>query len=179
MKRVSIVGSSGSGKTTLAKAVSVRLDVPHLELDEVYHQPNWQPLPDDEFQAAVQPLVKQAAWVIDGNYKSTGVQDLIWRRADTVIWLDLSRATTMWRVTSRSIRRGLTRQELWNGNRESLLRLFHPNPEVNIVAWTWSRYRGTRERYEVASMADTWSHLAWIHLTSPREIDEFVSSLES
>ena len=177
MQRISVVGSSGSGKTTLARTIAERLGIPHFELDSIYHQPGWQPLPDDEFRTAVQPLVEQPEWVIDGNYQRTGVQDIIWGRADTVIWLDLSRAATMWRVTSRSVRRGVTRQELWNGNRESVTNLIHPNPEINIVMWTWSRYRGIRERYEAASTADAWSHLEWLHLTTQREIDAFVTGL--
>jgi adenylate kinase family enzyme len=179
MKRISVVGSSGSGKTTLARTVAAKLAIPHLELDGVYHQPNWEPLPDDQFRDAVRPLVAQDEWVIDGNYQRTGVQDVIWGRADTVIWLDLSKAMTMWRVTARSVRRGLVREELWNGNRESLTNLVHPNPEINIVMWTWSRYAGTRERYELASTAEDWAQLHWIRLASQREIDAFVDSLET
>jgi adenylate kinase family enzyme len=39
--RVSILGTSGSGKTTLARRLAAALDLPHLELDAVFHQPGW------------------------------------------------------------------------------------------------------------------------------------------
>ncbi|MGH3276493.1 MAG: topology modulation protein, partial [Streptosporangiaceae bacterium] len=86
MRRISVVGNSGSGKSTMAARLAVALAVPHLELDSVYHQPGWQPLPAGDFQARVTEFAAGEAWVIDGNYDA--VQDLIWRRADTVVWLD-------------------------------------------------------------------------------------------
>lgn len=177
MRRISIVGSSGSGKTTLAEAVADILDVPHLELDSVYHQPDWQPLPDADFRSAVAPLLARDSWVIDGNYNSTGVQELIWQRCDTIVWLDLPRWTTMRRVTARSIKRSATREELWNGNTESWTNLIHPNPKINIIAWTWTRYAHTRRRYEAAQAKPDWSNRTWIRLRSQREIDSFVETL--
>jgi adenylate kinase family enzyme len=45
MRRVSVVGNSGSGKTTFAAELAWRMGVPCLELDAVFHQPGWVPLP--------------------------------------------------------------------------------------------------------------------------------------
>jgi len=177
MQRISIVGSSGSGKTTLATVLSDRIGVSHVELDAINHQANWQALSHDDFQAAVRPLVAQDSWVIDGNYHRTGVQDIIWDRADTIIWLDLPRWTTMRRVTGRTLRRAFTREELWNGNREEWKNMFHPDPEVNLLTWTWTRYKGTRSRYESASQSAEWEHVNWIHLQSQNAINQFVDQL--
>jgi hypothetical protein len=55
-------------------------------------------------------------WVVDGNHPA--VRDLIWRRADTIVWLDYRLALIMWRLMLRTFRRVATREVLWNGNRE-------------------------------------------------------------
>ena len=59
MQRVSVVGNSGSGKTTLARQLAGRLGVAHVELDAIFHQPDWQELPAADFRAAVQEFVEQ------------------------------------------------------------------------------------------------------------------------
>ena len=43
VQRLSVVGNSGSGKTTIARRLATGLGIPHLELDAVFHQPDWQP----------------------------------------------------------------------------------------------------------------------------------------
>jgi hypothetical protein len=57
--------------------------------------------------------------VIDGTY-TLKLRDLVLRAADQVVWLDLPMTTWMPRLIRRTIRRVITREELWNGNRESL-----------------------------------------------------------
>ena len=141
-KRVSVVGSSGSGKTTLGKALAVRLDVPFVELDSIFHQPNWTELPDDEFRARVREAVAGDAWVVDGNYAA--VRPIVLGRATTVVWLDYSRPRVMQQVIRRSVGRGITRQELWNGNREdprTWLDADHP------IRWAWTHHARKRVEY--------------------------------
>jgi cytidylate kinase len=50
VRRVSVIGNSGAGKSTVARHLAAVLGVPHLELDAVFHQPGWRPLPDEEFR---------------------------------------------------------------------------------------------------------------------------------
>jgi adenylate kinase family enzyme len=87
VRRVAVVGNSRSGKTSLGRELARRLAVPFVELDAIHHQPGWRPLPKDEFRRRIAAVVADDGWVIDGNY--SGVQDLVWDRADTVIWFDL------------------------------------------------------------------------------------------
>lgn len=146
MKRVAVVGSSGSGKTTLSRRLARQLDLPHLELDSIYHQENWEPLPVEEFRQVVEAFVGRDRWIIDGNYPH--VSDLVWERADTILWIDLPRWRVMRRLVGRTASRGLRGTLLWNGNRERLGNMFSRDPEVNLVVWAWTRHRGLRERYE-------------------------------
>src|SRR6266508_3598546 len=123
---MSVVGNSGSGKSTLARALAAELGVAHIELDAIYHQPGWQPLPAADFRARVDAATATGGWVVDGNYSA--VRDLIWARADTVVWLDLPRHAVMRQVIWRTLRRAMLRAELWNGNRERWRNLVRPRP---------------------------------------------------
>jgi adenylate kinase family enzyme len=169
MERVSVIGSSGSGKSTMARALSSRLGLPLLELDAVFHQPDWQQKPDPDFRAEVADFISGERWVVDGNYTSHGVAELVWPRADTVVWLDPSRPVVMRRVIKRTLRRTITREELWNGNREKWTNLYSPKAEENVILWAWTRFRHTREKYEAMLTDGTWSHLTVVRLRTPIE----------
>lgn len=117
-KRIIVIGSSGSGKTTLAKKLSARLDIPHIELDSIFHQEDWRQLEDDEFIAEVSAVTDTPAWILCGNYYSK-IGSTIWPKADMIVWCDYSFATAYGRLLRRTLRNCLTRAELWNGNRES------------------------------------------------------------
>lgn len=60
--------------------------------------------------------------MVDGNYSA--VQELIWTRADTVVWFDLPLALVLSRIIGRTLRRVVSRQELWNGNGEPFSNLW-------------------------------------------------------
>jgi adenylate kinase family enzyme len=170
--RVSVVGNSGSGKSTLAAALAAHLDVPWIELDSIYHQPGWNPLPAPDFRARVEALVAGDAWVIDGNY--TAVRDLVWARADTVVWIDLPRPVVMRRVIGRTLRRALLRQELWNGNREPVSNWLTLDPERSIIMWSWTQHAEYRVRYAEATVDPVWDHLRFLRLRSPAQVRAFL-----
>jgi adenylate kinase family enzyme len=177
MRRVSVVGNSGSGKTTTALALGTILGLPVLELDGIYHQPGWRPLDDEDFRARVDRFTSGDRWIVDGNYTSNGVASIVWPRADTVVWLDTSRSVVIRRVVARTLLRVLTRQDLWNGNREPWTNLWHPRPERNVIVWAWTRHPMVRERYTGAAADGTWAHLTVHRLRSQAEVDSWLASL--
>lgn len=177
MRRVVVVGTSGTGKSTLARALAERIGAAWLELDAVHHLPGWEPSTTAEFRAAVSEfLAIHDRWVVDGNYGA--VRDLLWTAADTAVWLDLSRARTMWRVTTRSLRRVLTREELWNGNREEWRNLLAWDPERSIVRWAWTTHGERRERFPIELREPRWQPLAVHRLRTPSEVARFLEDAE-
>jgi adenylate kinase family enzyme len=162
VRRIAVVGNSGSGKTTLAARLAEALGVPRLELDAVFHQPGWQPLPKAEFRSAVSEFARADAWVIDGNYSA--VSDIVWSRADTVVWLDPPRRRVMRQLAWRTLRRAALGTELWNGNRERWRDMLSADPEKSIIRWAWTRDHVYRERYLQASADPAHAHLEFIRL---------------
>ena len=172
MRRVSVVGTSGVGKSTFASALALVLGAAFLELDSVQHQADWTPLPVQEFRARVALVADGECWVIDGNYGR--VQDLVWARADTVVWLDLPRRVVMRRIVWRSVWRVAGRTELWNGNRERWRNFFTLE---SVIAWAWQTYAANRARYEAAMADPLRSHLRFVRLRSAAEVRRFLRSV--
>lgn len=173
-RRIAIVGSSGAGKSTLGRQLSERLGVPCLELDGLFHQPAWTPLPTDDFRARVAEFVAGDAWVVDGNYERA--RDLVLARADLVVWLRMSRAVVVRRVVRRTAGRLLTRRELWNGNRETWRAVLSRDPERSIVVWAWVMHG----KYDVAYTSlqrDAPEGQRWVALRSPRDVTGFLADL--
>jgi energy-coupling factor transporter ATP-binding protein EcfA2 len=177
VRRVSVVGSSGAGKSTLARALAKRIEVPYVELDAFMHQPNWRLRPDDEFMADVDKVTSGASWVVDGNYRRFVMEGPVWRRADTVVWLDLPRRTVMRQVIARTVRRAVTREVLWNGNREPIANFVSLDPDDNIVLWTWVKYREFVERYRDAMADPRWRDLDFVRLRSHNEARRWLESI--
>jgi hypothetical protein len=115
------------------------------------------------------------AWVVDGNYSV--VRDVIWERADTVVWFDLPYALVMGRTIRRTLRRVFTSQELWNGNREPWSNLFSWKPEKSIIAWSATRHRVYRQRYGEAEHDSRWAALNFVRLGSQRQADAFLAGV--
>lgn len=176
MQRVVVVGNSGAGKTTLARRLAQQLGLTHIELDSLFHQPGWTPRDSAEFRAELIEAMDGAVngWTICGNYKAVSWSTTM-PRADTVVWLDLPKWLVMRRVTARTLRRAITRQELWNGNREPLTNFYRWDPEQNIIRWSWTMHDQYRQRYRTAMSDGTWDHATVHRLDSTAAVDRFLA----
>jgi len=164
-RRIVVVGTTGSGKTTLAGELARRLEVPHVELDALHWEPGWTEAPTDLFRERVTHALSGEAWVADGNYSA--VRDIVWSRADTIVWLDYSLPTMLYRLARRTFRRIFTREELWSGNKERVLTQFLSRD--SIFLWAFKTYRKRRRTYPTLLASPEHAHLHLVHLRSPRQ----------
>ena len=171
MKRVAVVGTTGAGKTTFARALAARLGVSHVELDALFHEAGWKPATDADFRRRVTDATDAPGWVTDGNYSL--VRDIIFGRADTIVWLDVPFLVLFPRVVSRTFRRMVSREPLWNGNREPWLAFV--DPEAPVI---WSIRTFRRRRREYPKLFATLRPAQAVHrLRTPREVEEFLRSI--
>lgn len=173
MQRVSIIGVTGSGKTTFAASLAARLEVLHVELDALHWEPNWKMAELEVFRNRVGSAVAADSWVIDGNYSK--VRDLIWSRADTVVWLDYSLPVTFGRLFQRTMVRVRTRQELWNGNRERLTEQFLSRD--SLFLWALKSYVRHRRTIPAALATDAYSHLRLERFRAPRDAQGWLETI--
>lgn len=174
MKRVSVIGGSCTGKTTLSRELAVRLGVPFVELDALHHDAGWQEAPAEVLRERVETALGAApdGWVVDGNYHGK-IGTYVQERADTVVFLDLPHRTAIRRVLWRTLRRSITREELWNGNRESLRLAVSRD---SIVWWVIRRHGSARTKWEprLAPLRD----VQIVRLRTPREVRDWLQSIQ-
>ena len=139
LARVVVVGTSASGKTTFARRLAGILGPHCFELDFLYWGPGWTRRPD--FRPEVLAAAQQPRWVIDGN--SSAVRGIIWRRCTAIVWLDYSFARVFSRALRRTMRRVVTGERLYGGNRETM-----GNALLDLEAplWLVMRTHGKRRR---------------------------------
>ena len=109
-KRVVVIGTTSSGKSTLAKRVADQFALDFIELDALHWEPNWREAPDEVFRARAEEATRAERWVVAGNYLQ--VRDIVWSRAEAVLWLDYSFPRVFWQLTVRTFRRGVLQEEL-------------------------------------------------------------------
>ena len=171
-RRISVVGTIGSGKTTFARKTSKLLGVQHVELDALHWEPNWVEAPNDLFRERVKQSLQGDSWVVDGNYHQ--VRDIVWSRADTVVWLDYPFRTIIGRLVKRTVRRIFTREKLWNGNQEHIRGLFTRD---SVFLWAILTYRRRRRQYPILLRKPENAHLTVVRLRSSREATRFLFAL--
>ena len=168
---ISVVGTSGSGKTTLAREISQRLTIPHVELDYLHWQPNWVEVPNDVFQKRVSQALSGNSWVVDGNLNSQE-RDIVWGRADTIVWLDYSLSVVISRVVWRTFQRVVKQEEVCNGNRETWKTTFSRD---SVILWALQTYYKNRRQYALLLQKPEYGHLNIVRVRSPEEAQYWLS----
>jgi adenylate kinase family enzyme len=172
-RRINVIGVCGSGKTTVGRILARRLDLRFVEMDALAWGPDWTLASDDELRRRVEEGTAGDRWVLDGNYSR--FRDLVWPRADTVVWLDYSFPRAFSQLLGRTLRRCATREELWSGNRERLGNALFSRD--SILWWGIKTFRRRRRNYPAQLARPEHQHLRTIRLRSRRETWNWLAAL--
>lgn len=119
------------------------------------------------FRSRVTSVVAGDGWIVDGGYSA--VRDLIWSRADTVVWLDYPLTVVLPRLLRRIVARIRDGSELWpgTGDRETIRnQVFSRDPLLWFAIRT---HRGRRRRITEMLARPEHAHLAVRRFREPRE----------
>jgi adenylate kinase family enzyme len=172
--QIAVVGVTGSGKTTLAKQLAAFYQIAFIEMDALNWEPNWTQAPQDVFERRIEETTRDRGWVVDGNYGR--VRNVVFTRADTVVWLDYPLRVIMWRLLLRTFRRATRRETLWNGNKERFWTQFCTRD--SILLWALRTYRRRRKEYLEVSNQSEYAHLKVVRLRSPKQTRDWLANLQ-
>jgi adenylate kinase family enzyme len=173
MQRIVVVGTTGSGKTTLAAELARRLSVPHVELDALHWEANWVEAEREVFRERVSQVLSGDTWVVAGNYSKA--RDLVWSRADIIVWLDYPLSLILWRLLWRTVKRTITQQDLWKGNRERFREQFFSRD--SLFLWALQSHPRHRRKYPADLDDPAYAHLRLVRLHSPRETEDWLARI--
>ena len=175
-KRIVVIGTTSSGKSKLAAQLAERLDMDFIELDALHWEPDWQEAPLEVFRARVEKALRQAErWVVAGNYHV--VRDLVWPKAELVIWLDYSLWRIFWQLTRRTFSRWWNQELLWGTNREPLWVHLQFWSKESLYNWLFKTYGRRQREIPMLLSQSEHQHLKLIQFKHPKEMDEWLGRL--
>jgi adenylate kinase family enzyme len=170
-RRVLVAGVTGSGKTTLSRRIGDLWGLRHVEIDALFHGPNW--TPRSEFLDDVRAFAAEERWVTEWQYTSKGTDEILAPRADLAIWLDYPYRVVRARLLRRTLSRSILRTRMWNGNVEKpIWRMFRGDPEENILLWQTNTLHKWAER--MPQVSERFPHLEIVRLRHPRETERWL-----
>jgi adenylate kinase family enzyme len=174
-QRIVIIGSTSSGKSTLAEQLAKRFDLNFIDLDALHWEPNWTEAPLEVFRERVSSAIQTQAWAVAGNYHT--VRDLIWPRAEAVIWLDYSLPRIFWQLTRRTFTRWWKNELLWGTNYENLWMHFKLWSDESLYHWLFKTYWRRKLEYPEVLALPEHQHLTLMRFQNPKETDAWLKQL--
>ena len=175
--RIVVVGVTSSGKSTLAEQLSRLFDLHFIELDALHWEPNWQAAPLDVFRRRVEAATEVERWIVAGNYHV--VRDLIWPKAEAILWLDYSLWRVLWQLTQRNFKRWWTQELLWGTNREPLWTHFKFWSQESLYHWLFKTYWRRKREYPMLLSQPEHRHLVLLRFKNPTETGEWLEHLRN
>jgi hypothetical protein len=142
-------------------------------MDALAWRADWVLASDEEIRGQLEAAIAGEGWVVDGNYSR--FRNLLWSRTDTVVWLDLGFARTFGQLLARTLRRCVTGEELWHGNRERFRTALLSRD--SILLWGLKTYRRRRRDYPRLLASPEHAHLTLVRLRSGREVRRWIDRI--
>ena len=174
-KRFVIIGPTSSGKSTFAGKLASKINGDFIELDALHWEPGWVEASDEAFRERADKATSKDAWVVAGNYRQ--VRDIVWPKAQAVIWLDYAFPVVFWRLISRIVHRSATKQELFNGNREQFWRHMKLWSEESLIYWLFKSYWRLKRNYTNIFAQPEHDHLHVFHFKRPKDAIKWLQYL--
>jgi energy-coupling factor transporter ATP-binding protein EcfA2 len=173
-RRTLILGRTGSGKTTLARELAEALGVPHIELDALYFGPDFSTVPLPVLRERTTAAIAGDRWVTDGN--KSAVRDLVWPRADSVIWLDYPFLVSVWRLGKRALwRTSVLKAQAAQSQGGSAVLPKQLLAGANGVLTALRSHRGQRREYPRMFAEQENQHLTVVRLRTPRATRQWLA----
>ena len=174
-KRVVVIGVTSSGKSTLAETLARRFDMDFVELDALHWEPNWQGAPPEIFRVRVEKAIQAEKWSVAGNYHV--VRDMIWPKAEAILWLDYPFRIVFWQLTRRTYKRWRTKEVLWGTNVEPFFSHFKLWSQESLFHWLFRTYWRRKREIPFLLSQPEHQHLKLIQFRHPRETERWLKSL--
>lgn len=165
MRRLVIVGCAGSGKSSLGRALGEALGLPVIERDALGK------LGSVAYVDAIAEMAASEHWILDGA--PYFAEDLVYRRADTIVALDYPRWLVMARVVRRTVGVEFLGRSSGAHRREGIGRAItdaeHP------VRWAWTSHRARHA--EIAGLVTSGLSAEVKVFGAPRDATGWLGSL--
>lgn len=83
----------------------------------------------------------------------------------------------MRQIVGRTVRRVVTREVLWNGNREPFANLYRWAPEKGVIRWAWTKHAKYEDRYSHAQSDPRFAHATFVVLRSQTDATRWLESI--
>ncbi|MEU9088383.1 adenylate kinase [Streptomyces sp. NPDC048357] len=172
MRKIALFGQPATGKSTLARWLATEFGYPHTDLDDLLFTDDG-PLPLEEFRRQAQEVTQHDEWIVEGNFSK--LADVVWHRADTLIWLDFPLAIVVYRIIRRSLHQLAGREDSAQASRLTWNQAFFKRR--SLLRTAIRKYRNNRPRYaeQVAETARLGVEV--VTLRSPRAVNRWKTDM--
>ena len=126
------------------------------------------------FRARVDEATSGEAWVVDGNYGGRGARQIVWGRADTVVWLDPPFPVILARLWRRSVERIRSGYVLWGGNRETFRNTFLSRD--SLFVWALKTHRSRKRLFPQELARPEHAHLDVHRFRHPADAERWLEA---